>query len=177
MYDNPWAIVTLLGDPILSTSVVICLTAIYFLLGHGHPALHAWARYKRPLKKLLMLIIPALFISMVGTEMLKLIFQVPRPCMLCPAPGCNPYCPITFSFPSGHTATITGIVTALSLLWRRIRPILLLYSLPLLVAASRVALGVHTIADVVGGFVFGLAATLVIWRFRKKIYEWEDEIL
>jgi membrane-associated phospholipid phosphatase len=176
MYEQFWVMVTLLGSPLLSTSFVICLILIYFLLGKRHPMGKDAAKCRRLLKKYLLLIIPALLISMLGTEMLKLAIMVPRPCVMCPAQGCNPYCPITYSFPSGHAATITGIVTALFLLLRR-RIFLALYIMPLLVAASRVILGVHTIADVAGGFIFGLFFTMLVWRFRKRLYKWEDEIL
>lgn len=176
MYEQFWVLITLLGSPLLSASFVICLTVIYFLIGRRHPVGKDGAVYRRLLKKYLLLIIPALLVSMLGTELLKLAIMVPRPCVLCPALGCNPYCPITFSFPSGHTSTITGIVTALFLLLRR-RRYLLLYTLPLLVAVSRVIIGVHTIIDVVGGFIFGILVTLLVWRYRKRLYKWEDEIL
>jgi len=176
MYEILWAIITVLGDPILLSALMIVLTATYFLLGRRRPMGEEVAKYRRLLKKFLLLIIPVLITAFLGAELLKLLFQIPRPCIPCPATGCNPYCPITFSFPSGHTATITGIVTALSLLLRK-RRYLLLYWLPIMVAASRVMLGVHTQADVVAGFVYGLFITLLIWRFRKRLYKWEDEIL
>ena len=176
MYENLWVSVTLLGDPTLSSAIVIALIAVYFLLGKRHPMGKDFARSRHILKKFLHLIITALAITFLGTELMKLAFQVPRPCIPCPAPGCNPYCYITFSFPSGHTATITGIVTALILLLKK-RRYLLLCILPFLVAISRVMLGVHTALDVIGGFIFGLCATLVIYRFRKRLYKWEDEIL
>ena len=176
MYDMLWVGITLLGDPLLLVSLVIGLTVVYFMLGKKHPLGHDAARYRRLLKKFLLLIIPAVLVAFFGTEMLKLIFQVPRPCIPCPAPACNPYCYFTFSFPSGHAATTTAIVTALFLLLKK-RRYLLIYVLPVLVSASRVMLGVHTSIDVVGGFVTGLCITVLIWRFRKRIYKWEDEIL
>jgi membrane-associated phospholipid phosphatase len=176
MYEQFWVLITLIGSPLLSASFLIILVAIYFLIGRRHPMGKDSAVYRRMLKKYLLLIIPALLISMLGTELLKLVFMVPRPCLLCPALGCNPYCPISFSFPSGHAATITGIVTALFLILKKSK-YLLLYILPVLVAASRVILGVHTVIDVIGGFIFGLAFTILVWRFRKRLYKWEDGIL
>ncbi|MBN2330322.1 MAG: phosphatase PAP2 family protein [Candidatus Aenigmarchaeota archaeon] len=176
MYEQLWVMITLLGSPLLSTAFVICLTGIYFLLGIRHPMGKEAAGYRRLLKKYLLLIIPALAISMLGSELLKLAFMVPRPCIMCPAPGCNPYCPITFSFPSGHAATSTGIVTALYLLLRR-RRYLPLFILPLLVAASRIILDVHTVTDVAAGLIFGFLITMLVWRYRKRLYKWEDEIL
>ncbi len=176
MYEQFWVLITLVGSPLLSTTFLIMLVAIYFLMGKRHPVGKDASVFRKMLKKYLLLIIPALLISMLGTELLKLVFMVPRPCLLCPALGCNPYCPITFSFPSGHTSTITGIVTALLLLLRK-RRYMLLYILPMLVGASRVILGVHTVIDVIGGFFCGLAFTMLVWRFRKRLYKWEDEIL
>lgn len=171
-----WSIVTLLGDPPLLSLAVLGMTALYFLLGRSRPVGKEKAETRRMLKRFLLLIIPALLISFVGTEALKLVFQVPRPCIPCPVSGCNPYCPKTFAFPSGHTATITGVVTALVLLLRK-RKYLLLYSLPVLVGVSRMALGVHTLNDVIAGFIFGSLATMVVWKFRKRLYKWEDKVL
>jgi len=135
-----------------------------------------YPKERRILKNFLLLIVPALAISIFGSEFLKLVFQVPRPCIPCPADACNIYCPATFSFPSGHTSTITGIVTGLVLLLRK-REYLFIYIVPVVIAASRVELGVHTINDVTAGFFVGLALTLLVWKYRKRIYRWEDDIL
>jgi membrane-associated phospholipid phosphatase len=174
-YENFWVFVTLIGDPRLWASVVIALTALYFAMGKGKASGNTGKR-RDLIKKFLLLMIPALLVSFLGSEFMKLVFQIPRPCMPCPAPGCNPYCPQTFSFPSAHTSTMTGIATAFYLLMRK-RRYLLIYIFPLIIAASRVELGVHTVTDVAAGFIFGLIVTLLVWRYRKRIYKWEDEIL
>lgn len=176
MYESFWAAVTLLGDPRLSTIVVLGLTALYFLIWKLRLLGKEGSRFRIWLKRYLLLIIPALGLTFLGTELLKLLFQVQRPCVMCPAIACNPYCHPTFSFPSGHAATITGIVTALYLLLRN-RKYIVIYALPILVAVSRVALGVHNAVDVIAGFAFGLCMTLLIYRYRRKIYKLEDEIL
>jgi membrane-associated phospholipid phosphatase len=49
------------------------------------------------------------------------------------------------------------------------------FAFPVLNGISRLVLGVHTIIDVIGAFVLGLSVTLIVWRFRKSIYRWEDE--
>ncbi len=176
MYESFWAYVTLIGDPVLWSFAVMLLVGAFLVLDRGYVKMRDARKRCRIIKKFLLLMIPALLLSILGPELIKLAFQVPRPCITCPGAGCNPYCPPTFSFPSGHTSTITGAVTAFVLLLRR-RKYLLAYFVPLLVATSRVILGVHTLEDVVGGFFVGLALTLLVWRFRKKIYRWEDEIL
>ena len=176
MYEIMWVAITLFGDPRLWTLFIIGLTAVHVLLGKRRPVGGKAVKFRRTSKKFLLLLIPALLITFIGSEGLKLLFQIPRPCVPCPAQACNPYCPATFSFPSGHTSTITGIVTAMFLILRK-RRYLLLYTAVLLVAVSRVVLGVHTWGDVLGGFVFATSATALIWRYRKKLYRWEDEIL
>ena len=171
-----WAFATLIGDPLLWSALIIALVALYGSLGGEHPMGKAKARERRILRKFLLIAIPSLLLAFLGAEALKLAFQVPRSCVPCPAAGCNPYCPVTFSFPSGHTATIACMVTAVVLLLRR-RRYLLLYALPVLVGASRMALGVHQPSDVFWGFIYGVAATLLVWRFRKRICGWEEELL
>jgi len=171
-----WYFLTLFGDPAVLSLPVVGLFSLYFLLGKRHPMSARAKRDRRIIKTLLLLMVPSVIISFAGAELLKLAFQIPRTCIPCPAPGCSLYCPFTYSFPSGHTATITGFVTAIFLL-RRKPKFILLYILPVLVGASRIALRVHTPADVLGGFIFGLCATLVVWRFRKRLYRWEEEIL
>ncbi len=172
MSEVLWAAVTLFGDPVIWSLVIVGFVVFYFL----SRKYNRWPGERRLLKKFLLLMIPTLVVSFAAPEVLKLFFQVPRPCIPCPAPDCNIYCPVTFSFPSGHTSTITGVVTALVLLLRK-RKYLFLYAIPVLIAASRVGLGVHTVSDVIAGFFVGLALTLIVWRYRRKIYKWEDEIL
>ena len=176
MYEAFWAAVTLIGDPVVWAGAVATLTVLYFAMGKGYVRFGNVRKNRHMLKKFLLLVIPAIMVSLLGSEALKLVFQVPRPCIPCPAEGCNIYCPPTFSFPSAHSATTAGIATALFLLLRK-RKYALIYVFPLLIAASRVALDVHTVPDVVGGFFVGLLLTLLVWRYRKRIYRWEDEIL
>ncbi len=171
-----WVAVTLFGDPVLWSLAIAGLVLIYFGMRHGCIRFRGVEKYRSLLKKFLLLIIPALLLSLFGSEALKLVFQVPRPCVPCPADRCSIYCPMTFSFPSGHTSTMSGIVTALFLLLKK-RKYLLIYTVPVLIAASRIELGVHTVSDVIAGFFVGLVLTLLVWKYRKRIYRWEDEIL
>jgi membrane-associated phospholipid phosphatase len=176
MYEGIWFMITSLGDPRLWLGIVIGLTLLYLSLKHGYVKDKRLLKRKKLIKSFLLLIIPTLLISFAGSEVLKVVFQIPRPCTPCPAPGCNPYCLSSFSFPSAHTSTMTGIATAMFLLLRK-RKYLLVYTFPALIAASRVALDVHTIPDVIGGFFVGLLLTLLVWKYRKRIYRWEDETI
>ncbi len=60
-------------------------------------------------------------------------------------------------FPSGHTQVSTSFWTGLAALTLHRCLALLALAIPVAVATSRVALGVHSVADVVGGYVVGVA--------------------
>lgn len=94
---------------------------------------------------------------------LKLLFERPRPVIECP----EAVVPATFSFPSGHamaTATLATVLTALA--WRsrwRWPVALAAWGFALLVAASRVLLGVHFPSDVLAGAAIGIAWGSAVW--------------
>ncbi len=75
--------------------------------------------------------------------------------------------PETWSFPSGHATTAAAGATAHARVAPRLR--LLAAALALLVAASRVYLGVHFVGDVVAGLVLGaLVAALLVALVRRR---------
>ena len=174
--ESFWAAVSLLGDPVIWSVAVAFLIIFYFSVKKKIIKIGSRQAHMPLLKKFLLLVIPVILVSLAGSELLKLVFQIPRPCIPCPAEGCSIYCPITFSFPSGHATVTTAIATALVLLIRK-RRYLLIYAFPVLISISRVALGVHTAIDVIAGLFVGFVLTLVVWRYRKILYKWEDEIL
>ena len=173
MYTLLWGTVTLLGDPFVLSFLILGLVWLYFIVKEKYAVAKPFQRHRKILRKFIMVAIPSLAIVFAGSEVLKLLFQIPRPCIPCPAEGCNLYCPPTFSFPSGHVSTITAAVTAFCLISRK-RKYLAFFSLTVLVALSRILLYVHTITDVVAGFLFGAAVTLVVWRFRERLPGWKE---
>jgi len=101
-------------------------------------------------------------------DLLKELFKIPRPST--GPTGMGPY-----GFPSGHTETVTLATVYLTL--ENPRLALLLALIPL-VGYTRVALGVHTVLDVVGGaFVglfIGMLAHYVQARLHgKRLLRWE----
>ena len=115
-----------------------------------------------------------LFIGLCGTvinQFLKILFRIPRPWVLDPefeivesaraeATG--------YSFPSGHTQSATtlygGFARMVKQNWLRILGI----ALVVLVAFSRMYLGVHTPKDVLVSLLIGIALTLAIYPLVQK---------
>lgn len=109
-------------------------------------------------------------LSFLLDDVLKLLFQHPRPTEAIIA------IPDSYSFPSGHAVAASALYITLALIAghgeRRQRPRRVLIgsgvTIAVLVAWSRVYLGVHYFSDVVGGLLLGgagaLAAALVLSR-------------
>jgi membrane-associated phospholipid phosphatase len=97
---------------------------------------------------------------------LKLVFQHPRPTEAIIA------IPDSYSFPSGHAVAASALYITLALAAatgeRRLRPRRVLVGggvlIAVLVAWSRVYLGVHYLSDVVGGLLLGSAGALAVSR-------------
>lgn len=137
----------------------------------GGVCVYLWTRHRLRL-------VAFLLTSTLGGSLINIAVKIavdrPRPTFRDPSA-------ITFqegrSFPSGHTMSSTVaygaiLLVFLPLLARRYRPgaVAGVLGLVSLIAISRLALGVHYISDVVGGFILGLAwltastAAFSIWR-------------
>lgn len=115
-----------------------------------------------------------LVVGLVGTvinQMLKLIFAIPRPWVKDPsftvvdsaveeATG--------YSFPSGHTQNVTGTFGSIGRYSKRTPVRILTVSVILLVAFSRMYLGVHTPLDVGVSLVIGAALTFLLYPVFKN---------
>lgn len=124
-------------------------------------ALAVWlAIARRPRAVVFVIVVPQ--VGALLANGLKLVFDHPRP------DARFHYMPLsTYSFPSGHSATATVVwLTAALMLVRylttRTRYVLaaVCATVPLLVGASRVYLGVHWPTDVIAGLAFGVAWVL-----------------
>jgi undecaprenyl-diphosphatase len=68
--------------------------------------------------------------------------------------------PVTYSFPSGHAASAVGGAFVTTLMARRAR--VLLWALALLIAVSRIYIGVHYPLDVVAGACVGWGVAVLV---------------
>ena len=133
--------VTLLGDPVGITVVAAVLALVLWRRGSGRLALY---------------VVAARVGALVLSQGLKHLVDRARPVFDAPvAEALGP------SFPSGHAlgSAVFWTTCAVLLVPRVRRPVLLLAGAVLvavLVAASRVLLGVHFLSDVTGGLLLGL---------------------
>ncbi|MBI4181901.1 MAG: phosphatase PAP2 family protein [Candidatus Aenigmarchaeota archaeon] len=149
---NPWFWATLLGTP--EAWFALAVGGGLFYLGYRRHLQH-----RREVKAFLEVMIISLLVVFALVQVLKIATDLPRPC----GPE-NPYCRDDPSFPSGHAATGFVFFTALFLYDRKSWP---LFLVPVLVAFSRAALGVHTWADVLAGSLIGILLTLGVWRLLR----------
>lgn len=178
---DPWFAVTQLGLPEAWAALSLGMVITYLILMNT-----SWSRpstHRKAFRAVTVLLALALILAFVSVRAVKETAQVPRPCIPCSAcmcpdgsgegclcpDGCNPYCiDDDFSFPSGHAATIFAACTAAVILLRR-RESFLLYLPAALIAYSRIALGVHTPADIAAGSVIGIVSAVVAWRVQPKL--------
>ncbi len=168
LFLNPLYVLTFIGEPLLWIVLSALFVGVYFIIRFY------WYRYRLPMKRFLMVMIPSLAIVLALAFFLKAEFPIARPCTPCTMiqEACNPYCPANDpSFPSGHAAVAFTVFTSLWLVQRKGWQ-LPIFILPVAIAASRIALGVHTWLDVTIGSLLGFVVTLLVWReLEKRVFK------
>ena len=95
----------------------------------------------------------------------KVLVQAPRPFeILADIEGKRVHTATGYSFPSGHTQGAAGFLTAAALLLRRFWFSCFAFILMLLIALSRVYLGVHWPLDVIAGLFLGVLSAWGTYR-------------
>lgn len=151
---------TALGSAPVVTLITLCV------------ALYAFAAGRQPIV-LALLWTPLSFLL---DDVLKLLFQHPRPTEAIIA------IPNSYSFPSGHAVAASALYITLALIAarseqrRRPRRIIVVtgVSIAVLVAWSRVYLGVHYLTDVIGGLLLGGAGAIAASGVVKRTMSSEE---
>ncbi len=159
---NVWYLITLAGEPVLWAIVSLLLVVFYFVMKIKG------IEKRKNIKRFLVFFIPSIIAVFLIAQGFKTFVYLERPCVPCPADMCNPYCMPDSSFPSGHTAAAFAVFTSIFIAVGR-KKALPVFLIPVLVACSRIALGVHTLPDVLGGFVLGAAIPLIVLGFEKRL--------
>ncbi|GAA3862452.1 hypothetical protein GCM10022243_31150 [Saccharothrix violaceirubra] len=104
----------------------------------------------------------------VSSELLKLVIHEDRPCRGLPVDAIIAECPEIgdWSFPSNHSAIAGAAAVGLAVAWRRVLPWVV--AIALLMAFSRVFVGVHYPHDVLVGLLFGAGVALVSIKALEK---------
>lgn len=118
---------------------------------------------RRAMARNSLFLIAAFLLFRLTGSMIKVGLAVPRPCWVPNHPSLIP-CPESFSFPSGHALGSAMVALMLGLIFRKKTVWIAGIILTLMIAASRVALGVHTPLDAMGGLALGYAFGWVSWR-------------
>ena len=153
-----WRIMTIFG----SLEVWIGITVVSFII------FLITKKWRKKFAWFVLTVLPSVFLSRFITEIFKNYFKITRPC------STFPFCPSTYSFPSGHATVIFAAVTSLSLHYKDKRLGFLLYIFSGLVALSRLMLGVHRIEDVVIGSIIGIITGFLV---QKVYYNYKKELL
>ena len=134
-------------------------------------AIIAWVFWNIDKKKGFILSYTLLF-SLVLNTVLKISFHRPRPFEQIPEiSGKRIHTATGYAFPSGHTQGATTFYITIALLVRRFWVYAAAVLLSLLIALSRVYLGVHWPVDVIGALLAGSAVSIGMYYILNTLYD------
>lgn len=114
------------------------------------------------------LLVSLIITSILGEGIIKNIVQRPRPFLLCPNINLIIKAPMSYSFPSGHTASSFVAAFVLGNYFKDKRYIFLIFAA--LMGFSRMYLFVHYPSDVIAGIILGFIGYKITNIFSEKIF-------
>lgn len=152
-----WKFLSYFGDPSFWLGFLFSFLLFYLFLEK---------KSREKVKWVMLFLLPTIIISYISVFFLKEIFKVERICI-----G-ESHCPETYAFPSGHATVIFAFFATIFIVFRKNPKIYLPFLLlAILVSYSRIALGVHTISDIVGGALLGLTVAFSWYIFFSRVLE------
>lgn len=112
-----------------------------------------------------------LLITALGfNTILKHIFKAQRPFVKYPdeVENIRPHTSPGYSFPSGHTQTFSTVLYGIAIYIKKRSLTIIVVILTILMAISRMYLGVHFLEDVLVSLLLGLAMSIGMYRFFKR---------
>jgi 4-amino-4-deoxy-L-arabinose transferase-like glycosyltransferase/membrane-associated phospholipid phosphatase len=131
-----------------------------------------WFLYKDFKKTSLAIIIGLASLALAdwGADILKHLFEKPRPCSMFENVHLLAGCTNSYSMPSNHAVNSFAFVTPFFILFKnRTRYVFL--TVAFLVSFSRVYVGVHYPSDIIAGALFGAGAALLLMALYNRAYE------
>ena len=122
--------------------------------------------YKKDKKMATQILVGLLMTVLIGAFILKPIFMRARPFNFLENITLLIKAPIDYSFPSGHTATSVVCSYLISCRYKKLRIVVI--PLAVLIAFSRMYIGVHYPTDILGGVVLGIVCGMVIRKYSKS---------
>ncbi|PKL67946.1 MAG: phosphatase PAP2 family protein [Methanobacteriales archaeon HGW-Methanobacteriales-1] len=124
-------------------------------------------------KQTAFLCIIALFIAFFASEILKFILARPRPYEV--LSGARHLMDVAgYSLPSGHTTTAFAAFTVIGIKYRYLYIFL---GFAVLVAISRIYMGLHYPSDVLAGALLGIFCSLIVLKYEGKLIRTKNKIL
>ena len=157
----------------IESPVLDCFFELITMLGEKNIliAVIAWMFWNVEKKKGFILSFILLF-SLVLNTGIKIAFHRQRPFELIPGiVGKRIQTATGYSFPSGHTQGAATFYMTLALLFKRRWICISAVAVSLLVAVSRLYLGVHWPVDVAGGLFLGAAVAIIIYPLLSSVYD------
>jgi undecaprenyl-diphosphatase len=144
---------------------ILIIAAIAFLLWHTHKREDGpWRAFQKKIAEIIFVLL-TIFLAWAVSSLLKDMIANPRPFEALSNVNLLMMPDSDYSFPSGHATFFSALAVAMYFYHRQAS--LIFFAGALLIGISRIAVGVHYPADILGGYVLGALVTLATYRFLR----------